>query len=151
MRSNYDKVLGKGSTRGRGTVATNVKIAELLATSIGWSEWKGKYHPIKNHFGSDPHQDSFETYGEEWEFVKSQDPKYVWTWIQGDMCELIIAGYHHDGRLGYYITELPWEDEHRYALLSAEVECECYDEETGEGKEDCDECEGWGYVTKHLE
>ena len=132
-------------------MATNAKITELLATSIGWSEWKRKYNPIKNHFAKLPDETTFETYGEDVEFVHKADNKYVWTWIQGEMCDLIIAGYHHVNRLGYYITELPWEDENKYALLSVEVECECYDEEEGEGKEDCNECEGWGYVRKYVD
>jgi hypothetical protein len=36
-------------------------------------------------------------------------------------------------------------------LLSVELECECYDEETGEGKDECQECEGYGLVTKYVD
>jgi hypothetical protein len=97
----------------------------------------------------------FETYGEEVEFVIKQDPKHIWTWIQGDMSDLIVAGYHYVNRLGYYITELPWENEDDYALLSVEEECECYLEdgyEDGEyGNPECEECEGSGMVTKYVD
>jgi hypothetical protein len=104
---------------------------------------------------ADPDQQMFETYGEELDFVCTQDNKYVWTWIQGDMSDLIVAGYHYVNRLGYYITEVPWDDEDDYALLSVEVECECYNEdgyEDGEfGLADCPECEGYGLVTKYVD
>jgi hypothetical protein len=121
----------------------------------GWSEWEAKFKPIKNHFRDPQHEEiAFETYGEEVEFVKAQDPRYVWTNIQGDYSDLIVAGYAYVNRLQYYITEIPWEDEDEYVLLSVEEECECYNEdgyEDGEnGKQDCVECEGYGYVTKYV-
>ena len=120
----------------------------------GWDEWEAKFKPIKNHMVNDPDQQMFETYGEEVDFVCTQDNKHVWTWIQGDMSDLIVAGYHYVNRLGYYITEIPWEDEDDYALLSVEVECECYKEdgyEDGEfGDANCPECEGYGLVTKYV-
>jgi hypothetical protein len=120
----------------------------------GWQEWENKFKPIKNHFRNDPDETTFETYGEEVEFITKQDNKYVWTWIQGDMSDLVVAGYHYVNRLGYYITEVPWDDENDYALLSVEVECECYNEEGYEdgeyGKADCPECEGYGMVTKYV-
>jgi len=116
----------------------------------GWDEWEKKYKPIKNHFRNDPDETMFETYGEEWEFVKAQDPRYVWTNIQGDYSDLIVAGRAFVNRLHYYITEIPWENEDDYCLLSVEVECECYNEEEGEGKADCAECEGYGMVTKYV-
>ena len=120
----------------------------------GWQAWENKFKPIKNHFRNDPDEVMFETYGEEVDFVCTQDNKYVWTWIQGDMSDLIVAGYHYVNRLGYYITEVPWDDEDDYALLSVEVECECYKEdgyEDGEfGDANCPECEGYGLVTKYV-
>ena len=117
----------------------------------GWDKWEEKFKPIKNHLVNDPDQQMFETYGEEVDYVTKADNKYVWTWIQGDMSDLIVAGYHYVNRLGYYITEVPWDDEYDYALLSVEIECDCYDEETGEGKDECPECEGYGMVTKYVD
>jgi hypothetical protein len=122
----------------------------------GWSEWENKFKPIKNHFRDSQHEEiAFETYGEEWEFVKSQDPKYVWTNIQGDMSDLIVAGFAFVNRLQYYITEIPWDNEDDYVLLSVETECECYDEDRedndGEfGDANCLECDGYGLVTKYV-
>jgi len=121
----------------------------------GWDEWEAKFKPIKNHFRNDPDEIMFETYGEEWEFVQKQDPRNVWTNIQGDMSDLIVAGVAYVNRLHYYITEIPWENEDDYVLLSVEVECECYDEDRedndGEfGDANCPECEGYGLVTKYV-
>ncbi len=121
----------------------------------GWNEWEAKFKPIKNQFRKPEHEEvAFETYGEEWEFVKSQDPRYVWTNIQGDMSDLIVAGFAFVNRLQYYVTEVPWEDEDEYVLLSVEEECECYEEDgydDGEyGNADCELCEGAGYVTKYV-
>ena len=121
----------------------------------GWHAWEEKFKPIKNHLRNDPDETMFETYGEEVEFVANYDNKYVWTYLQGDMSDLICAGYHYVNRLGYYISEVPWENEDDYALLSVEVECECYKEEGYEdgeyGRIDCEECEGNGHITKYVD
>ena len=125
----------------------------------GWNQWEVKFKPIKNHLVSDPDQKMFETYGEEVEFVTKADNKYVWTWRQGDMSDLIVAGYHYENRLGYYITEVPWEDEYDYALLSVQVECECYseDDDVMKTRDDefadpsCPECDGYGRLTKYID
>jgi hypothetical protein len=117
----------------------------------GWDEWAEKYKPIKNPFRHDQEEVMFETYGEELDFVRNRGNEYIWTWSQGDQCDIISAGYHFVNRLGYYITEVPWTNEHDYCLLSEEIECECYDDETCEGKPDCDKCEGYGLITKYVE
>jgi len=122
----------------------------------GWDEWADKHKPIKNHFRThDPNEQMFETYGEEVEFITKYDPKYVWTYLQGDYSDLICAGYHYVNRLGYYISEVPWENEDDYVLVSVETECECYDENRedndGEfGAPNCPECDGYGMVTKYV-
>jgi hypothetical protein len=114
----------------------------------GWKKWAEKFKPIKNHLVRDGLDDEhmFDTYGDEVEFVINYDARHIWTWIQGDMSDVIVAGYHFELRLGYYITESPWEDEEDYALLSVHEECECYEEATGEGKPDCNKCEGSGVI-----
>jgi hypothetical protein len=116
---------------------------------LGWDTWAEKYRPIKNTI-KPTNELMFETYGEEVEFVQAQDPRYVWTSVQGDMSDLIVAGYAYVNRLSYYITEVPWEDENQYVLISVEKECECYDYDTDEGSEDCKVCEGYGLVTEYV-
>jgi hypothetical protein len=120
---------------------------------LTYGQWLEKYKPIKNKFSKDPEQIGFETYGEEWDFVKSQDPKYVWTNVQGDFSDLLVAGVAYVNRLQYYITEIPWENSDHYIIISEETECECYNEEEYEdgevGRADCEECEGSGWLTKY--
>ena len=122
-----------------------------------WDEWVEKYKPIKNHITKYPDPNAefemFETYGEEWEFVKSQDPKYVWTEIQGDMSMLLIAGIAYVNRLNYYVCKEPWETGDEQVLISVEVECSCYDEELWDygANPDCTLCEGNGTVTTYVD
>ena len=50
----------------------------------------------------------FETYGEEYDFVISQDPRAVWTLVDGDDGELyIVSGLHFDNRIGYLVSIVP--------------------------------------------
>ena len=55
----------------------------------------------------------YETFGEELECVKKQPNNYIWTIVDTDGDDLlVIAGFHFVNRLGYLITDEPWEDEH---------------------------------------
>ncbi len=122
----------------------------------GWDEWVEKFKPKDNHINGQGKM--YDTYGEEYDYIKSLDQKYVWTYVDGDMSSLIIAGHHWVNRIGYYVTEVPWEDDMDACLLSVEEECKCYNEDDdvmeergGEyGHPDCEECEGYGYVTNYL-
>lgn len=116
---------------------------------LGWDAWAEKYKPEENHIKTS-NELMFETYGEELEYIQSLDPRYVWTSVQGDMSDLIVAGVAYVNRLCYYVTEIPWENEDEYVLISVEKECVCYDEESGEGSEDCKICEGYGLVTEYV-
>jgi hypothetical protein len=70
--------------------------------------WEAKYKPVTNHFDG---TDKFETYGEELEFVRAQDPRCIWTLVDGDDGNLyIVDGYHLVNRINYFITEVPFED-----------------------------------------
>ena len=47
----------------------------------------------------------FETYGEEFEFVRQQDPAKVWTITDGDDGDwYIVNGLHYVNRIGYLIS-----------------------------------------------
>ena len=132
---------------------------------LGYSAWADKYKPKFNQFKTD--ELMFETYDEEVKYVQSVDPKYVWTYVTGDECDLLVAGYAYVNRLGYYITEVPWENEEDYVLISVEKECECYNEDGypitytmpdgstresySNGKTDCTICEGNGMYTEWAE
>ena len=126
------------------------KVEDTSTEYLGWNAWAEKYKPKSNHLSKYPDELMYETYGEEHDYIKSMHPNFVWTYVNGDMCDLIVAGYAYVNRLGYYITENPWQNEADYVLISVERECECYDEETGEGKEDCKICEGYGLKTEYV-
>jgi hypothetical protein len=121
----------------------------------GWTAFEEQFKPKKNHLNKHGEL-QYETYGDDWEFIKTQDPRYVWTWVQGDMSDLLVNGIAYVNRLSYYVCEVPWDEDKDYCvLLSVEVECECYDEDRmdngGEyGDPDCGECEGYGLVTKYV-
>ena len=124
---------------------------------LGWNAWAEQYKPKPNHLSKYPDEKMYETYGEEVEYIQTVDPRYVWTLVTGDMCDLIVAGYAYVNRLAYYVTEVPWENEEDYVLLSVEKECECYDEEAMDngdreeyGDPNCQLCEGYGLVTEYV-
>lgn len=79
--------------------------------------WDAKYKPVTNQFaqpqgefGDEFVEDKFETYGEELDFVRAQDPRCIWTLVDGDDGNLyIVDGYHLVNRINYFITEVPFE------------------------------------------
>jgi hypothetical protein len=109
-----------------------------------YGSWEETFKPIKNTISKYP-DDSlihFETYGEEVEFVKAQDPKHIWTEVDGDEGSYIISGWHFVNRIHYYITENPWEDEYTEIPTWCYRPCDCQDEtEDGEYNPECPECD----------
>jgi hypothetical protein len=50
----------------------------------------------------------FETYGDELDFVRRQDPCTIWTLLDGDDGDLYLAsGYYLVNRVGYLISTVP--------------------------------------------
>lgn len=50
----------------------------------------------------------FETYGEELDFVRSQDPQTIWTFVDGDDGDqYVMSGYHLVNRIGYLLSIEP--------------------------------------------
>ena len=77
-----------------------------------------EYKPVKNHINKNASFDGcmFETYGSELKHVykigKKTEWRNVWTIIDGDSGDLYtIAGFHFVNRIGYLITEDPWESD----------------------------------------
>lgn len=53
----------------------------------------------------------FETYGQELEFVRQQDPRTIWTLIDGDDGDqYVVSGIHFVNRIGYLISTVPIPD-----------------------------------------
>jgi hypothetical protein len=122
---------------------------------ITFDEFVETFKPINN-----PNNDwggeysAFETYGDDWEFVKSQPANLVWTELAGDG-SVIVNGFHYVNRLQYFVATVPVPDDVAIeVIVSLDKECECVDKIT-EGiltyredpKPDCKECEGSGYMS----
>jgi len=119
---------------------------------ITFNTWVEKYKPIPNGITKYPSGndfESFDTYGEEANFVAEQDHHYVWTEVQGDFTTLLVPGMSYVNRLSYFVTRIPWTNENETVFISMDIECHCYDEaeEDGEGVPDCPDCEGYGFRT----
>lgn len=79
-------------------------------------EFDRQYPLIPNHlnpnaswaFGDSGGGCLFETYGEEIRFVSEQDPRTIWTLIDGDDGDLyVVSGFHFVNRVGYLISKDP--------------------------------------------
>jgi len=82
---------------------------------MNFEQWQEKYKPINNHLDANASfQDEtgqgimFETHGQEYEFVKAQDPRCVWTYGDEDG-GYIVAGRRFVNRLGYFVCSVPHE------------------------------------------
>ncbi len=64
----------------------------------------------------------FETYGDEYEFVKSQDPQKIWTYVDTDNGIAVVAGWKYINRIGYFISKHPWTDEFAEYVIKDEEE-----------------------------
>lgn len=50
----------------------------------------------------------FETFGEEFAFIRRQDPRKVWTLVDGDDGDMyVISGFHFVNRIGYLLSTIP--------------------------------------------
>ena len=93
--------------------------ANTTVIDITEDEFDATYSLRKNHLNpnaswviGDGPGCLFETYGEELEFVRQQDPRTVWTFLDGDDGDLfVISGYHFVNRIGYLISTTPIPDD----------------------------------------
>jgi hypothetical protein len=75
-----------------------------------------RFRPTVNHIDPNAGFDFgyggclFETYGEEFEFVRQQSAACVWTLIEADGVLYAESGLHFVNRLGYFVAETPVED-----------------------------------------
>ena len=79
---------------------------------ITYDDFVETYRPIQNHIDTNASFDGmmFETFGDERDFVREQDPNTIWTLIEEDGDLFVSAGWHFVNRLGYFITAVPWTD-----------------------------------------
>ncbi len=117
-------------------------------SEMTYEEWETKYRPMSNHLTGECC--TYETYGEELEYVLLQDDRHVWTEMDGDNGVYLVNGYHLVNRINYYLTEIPWQEDDDICITICEyVVCDCYDvnDEETEPDEDCDLCYGEGTYT----
>jgi len=87
--------------------------------TITYEKFVETYKPIKNHIIQDAPYNGcmFETFGKEIDYIvklanKPESKQYVWTLLEcADEEQYIVPGYFLINRLGYFITEIPWESE----------------------------------------
>ena len=94
-------------------------IKERKFLEISLDDFFDKYKPIENHLDDNRSFNGcmFETYGEELEFVKSQDPSTIWMYGDGDDGGTYIwSGWGFVNRIGYFITSIPYEDDTDYQI-----------------------------------
>jgi hypothetical protein len=48
----------------------------------------------------------FETYGDELEFVRRQNPRAIWTLLDGDDGMCVTSGFHRVNRIGYLVSSV---------------------------------------------
>lgn len=78
---------------------------------ISFETFEEIYKPIKNTLVENAAIDGymFETYGEELDMVKTNSPNKIWTFIGDDSGDYICSGYHIVNKIGYLITEIPFD------------------------------------------
>ena len=89
-------------------------------------EWIATYKPILNHIDTNASFNGtmFETYDEEVEFVKQQDPNKIWMYGDGDDGGgYVWSGWGFINRIGYFITEVPCPDNVAIQVL---ISTPCY-------------------------
>jgi hypothetical protein len=76
-----------------------------------FEQFEAKYKPIVNTIKRPNGQSYFyETYGEELEHLMKQSPYNVWTLVSAGGDWVIMSGWHFVYRMGYFITEVAWDE-----------------------------------------
>ena len=86
---------------------------EFVGTEPGWEEFQAKHHPLKN-----PRHETalegclFDLQADDLKFISQQSAATVWTLVEGDFgLSLIQPGFHFVNRLGYLVTQVPYDDQ----------------------------------------
>ena len=117
--------------------------------TMTWDEWYNHYKPITNKITPFALK-SFETYGEEQDFVFAQPNENVWTEVDVDGGVYLVAGKHYVNRIHYYVTELPYDNEDQEVVVNFYKECKDCESWGGFGSNidgtDCQTCNNEDYV-----
>ena len=97
-------------------------------------QWFDTFKPIPNHIDDNASFQTeegvgymFETYGEELDFIKAQEPNRIWTYCDNDISGTsIFQGMRIVNRIGYFITTVPFDGSKDYQIqISSEDIYEC--------------------------
>ncbi len=110
--------------------------------SLTWQEFEEQFKPIKNSFRKHSEDFMFETYGEELDFVRSAPENCIWTHSQIDYGFVTTEGYHFVNRMGYYVTEVPFEPDTSYEVDLYVETCEVCNNELDDDAWSCSEDDG---------
>lgn len=90
----------------------------MKTINMSEDEFFDQFKPIQNTLVPDASYNGcmFETYGPEYDFVQQQKPANIWTVIDTELYPEIISGFNIVNRIGYLITEKPWEDNVCYEI-----------------------------------
>lgn len=89
-----------------------------------YDKWFDEYKPVENHIDNNASFDGcmFETYGEELRHILATDSYKVWTLLEDDYGnQCVTNGYHIVNRLGYFITEKPWEEGQDFNIYDSDT------------------------------
>ena len=84
-------------------------------TVMTWEEWESTYKPTPNPDSTDiGYWQAF--YDDLADIPADVEPHHIWTMVDGDgRYANLECGIHLFNRLGYFVTEVPWnEDEEIY-------------------------------------
>ena len=83
-------------------------------------QWEEQFKPILNTVSSDRSWDGqmFETFGDDLAYIQKADPARVWTWVENDDDgeTSIVEGLHLVNRLGYFVTQIPYDKSKKYQV-----------------------------------
>ncbi len=93
---------------------TPIKNVDVLACDreLTEDEFCELYPLLANHLDPNASWDGclFETFGEELDFVREQNPACVWTLVDDGDGVCLLSGFHFVNRLGYLISAVPVPD-----------------------------------------
>ena len=87
-------------------------------------EWLETYKPKVNHLDSNASWNGtmFETYGEEVDFINFAPDNFVWTLLDVDGDLIVSSGQSWVNRLGYFVCEVPWNDNEFHEIIIDDYE-----------------------------
>lgn len=96
----------------------------IVPATLTEAEWVARFKPVSNPIDESCGFDFgggctlVETYGGHTEYLDTIDPSHVWTVLENEETDDydIVNGRHLVNRVGYIVTEIPWDQEYQVSL-----------------------------------